>query len=111
MIRPTRAPFRCALHGSTHVVPGATLFDGQTACGSHEAGCEIRYSILGREDRGKAYGGQAPRILSAYLFKLKPIAGLQALTINDNIPTRRIADKCGYEVEPPGDAAVKESQR
>jgi RimJ/RimL family protein N-acetyltransferase len=45
------------------------------------------------------------------LFKLKPIAGLQALTINDNIPTRRIADKCGYEVEPPGDAAVKESQR
>lgn len=63
------------------------------------AGYEVGYGILRRQDRGKGYGTEALRIFSAYLFDLKPIARLQLLTAKSNMPARRIAEKCGYELE------------
>lgn len=63
------------------------------------AGYEVGYGILRRQDRGKGYGTEALRIFSSYLFDLKPIARLYLLTAKRNMPARRIAEKCGYQLE------------
>ena len=63
------------------------------------AGYEVGYLILRREDRGHGYGTEALRIFSAYLFDLKPIPRLELLTVDRNVPARRIAEKCGYKHE------------
>jgi ribosomal-protein-alanine N-acetyltransferase len=62
-------------------------------------GYEVGYALLRREDRGKGYGTEALRLFSAYLFDLKPIPRLQLLTAEGNVAARRIAEKCGYQVE------------
>lgn len=66
---------------------------------SHQAGLEVGYGIFRREDRGKGHATEALRIFSAYLFELKPIPRLQLGTHVDNVPARRVAEKCGYKVE------------
>ncbi|MGD2109787.1 MAG: GNAT family protein [Phycisphaerae bacterium] len=63
------------------------------------AGLEVGYMILRREDRGHGYGTEALRIFSAYLFDLKPVPRLELLTVDQNVPARRIAEKCGYKHE------------
>jgi RimJ/RimL family protein N-acetyltransferase len=65
----------------------------------HEAGYEIGYTILRREDWGKGYAGEALRIFSAYLFALKPIARLHVKMIKGHVASRRVAEKCGYRLE------------
>ena len=64
-----------------------------------EAGYEIGYGLLRRDDRGRGYGTESLRIFSAYMFELKPIPRLQILTAAGNTPSRRIAEKCGYQYE------------
>ena len=66
---------------------------------SYQSGYEVGYSIFRREDRGKGYVTEALRILSAYLFELKPIPRLQLGTHADNVAARRAAEKCGYKLE------------
>ena len=65
----------------------------------YHAGYEVGYLILRREDRGKGYMSEALRIFSAYLFELKPIPRLQITTVKGNAAARRIAEKCGYQLE------------
>lgn len=64
-----------------------------------ETGYEIGYVIFRRADRGKGYLTEALQIFSAYLFDLKPIPRLQILTAKDNVPARRVAEKCGHVLE------------
>jgi RimJ/RimL family protein N-acetyltransferase len=59
----------------------------------------VGYIILRREDRGRGYGTEALRIFSAYLFDAKPTERLQLVTMAGNVPSRRIAEKCGYQLE------------
>jgi RimJ/RimL family protein N-acetyltransferase len=65
----------------------------------YQSGLEVGYTIFRREDRGKGFMSEALRIFSAYLFELKPIRRLQLGTANDNIASRRVAEKCGYRLE------------
>ena len=65
----------------------------------YHAGYEVGYWILRREDRGQGYMSEALRIFSAYLFELKPIPRLQVTTVEGNVASRRIAEKCGYQLE------------
>ena len=65
----------------------------------YHAGYEVGYLILRRQDRGKGYMSEALRIFSAYLFELKPIPRLQITTVQGNAAARRIAEKCGYQLE------------
>jgi len=66
---------------------------------SYQSGHEIGFSIFRRADRGKGYATQALRVFSAYLFALKPIPRLQLGTHVDNAGARRVAEKCGYQLE------------
>lgn len=65
----------------------------------HLSGYEIGYGILKKENRGHGYACEALRILSAYLFELKPVPRLCILTSPANAPSRRISEKCGYKLE------------
>jgi ribosomal-protein-alanine N-acetyltransferase len=64
-----------------------------------QSGYEVGYVIFRREDRGKGYVTEALRIFSAYLFELKPIARLHIATHAGNLAARRVAEKCGYQLE------------
>ena len=66
---------------------------------SYQSGYEVGYTILRREDRGRGYMSEALRILSAYLFELKPVPRLHLTTPVENTPARRVAEKCGYKEE------------
>ena len=60
---------------------------------------EIGYVILRKEDRGCGYGTEALRIVTAYMFELRPIARLEIITDEGNVAARRIAEKCGFQYE------------
>lgn len=64
-----------------------------------ESGYELGYELLRRADRGKGYMTEAVRIFSAYLFELKPVPRLQIITDAENTAARRVAEKCGYQLE------------
>ena len=66
---------------------------------SFQSGYEVGFVVFRQEDRGKGYTTEALRIFSAYLFELKPIPRLQLSTHADNIAARRVAEKCGYQLE------------
>lgn len=65
----------------------------------HEAGYEVGYTIFRGQDRGHGYMTEALRIFSAYLFELKPIARLHVKMLKGAAASRRIAEKCGYQLE------------
>lgn len=65
----------------------------------HWEGYEIGYQIYDPKDRGKGYTAEAVRLFSAYLFALKPIVRLQIGVFKGNIPSRRVAEKCGYVLD------------
>jgi RimJ/RimL family protein N-acetyltransferase len=65
----------------------------------HLSGYEIGYAIFRPQDRGKGIMTAGLRIFSAYLFEAKDIPRLQVVTSTGNVPSRRIAEKCGYKIE------------
>ncbi len=65
----------------------------------HLSGYELGYGILKKQNRGRGYVSEALRILSAYLFELKPIPRIYLLTHSENAPSRRVAEKCGFTLE------------
>ncbi len=62
-------------------------------------GYEVGYRIFKEEDRGKGYTTEALQIFVAYLFELKPINRIEIQLSKDNIPSRRVAEKCGFKYE------------
>ncbi|ERJ13274.1 GNAT family N-acetyltransferase [Haloplasma contractile] len=62
-------------------------------------GYEIGYQIYRKEDRGKGYGSEALNLFVDYLFKAKPIQRLEIEVIVDNIGSRKVAEKCGFQLE------------
>ena len=63
------------------------------------AGYEIGYTIFRSGDRNKGYTTEALRVFSAYLFALKPIPRLQLGMFKGNAASRKVAEKCGYQLE------------
>lgn len=64
-----------------------------------EAGYEVGFAVLRREDDGRGYMTEALRLFSAYLFDIKPMPRLMARTSVNNLGARRVAEKCGYQLE------------
>lgn len=62
-------------------------------------GLEVGYIIFRPDDRGQGYGSEALTLYSNYLFDWLPISRLQVQVEPGNIPSRRIAEKCGYRFE------------
>ena len=65
----------------------------------HHEGFEVGYTLFKRQDRGQGVVSEALRLFSAYLFEWKKTPRLQLLIARGNAPSRRVAEKCGYERE------------
>ena len=66
---------------------------------SYQAGYEVGFGIHKRDNRSKGFMTEALQIFSAYLFEMKDIPRLQLGTVVDNLPARKVAEKCGYKLE------------
>lgn len=51
---------------------------------------------LAPEHRGKGYGGEAQKLLAAYLFSTYPIMRVEASTDIENIPEQKALEKAGF---------------
>jgi len=61
---------------------------------------QIGYRMLSETARGKGYMTEALNLFSVYLFETIPlITRLSLLTAEDNIPSRKLAEKCGFVQE------------
>lgn len=59
----------------------------------------VAYNIgisLVPEHRGKGYGGEAQKLLAAYLFATYPIMRVEASTDIENIPEQKALEKAGF---------------
>ncbi|MGH4120348.1 GNAT family N-acetyltransferase [Clostridium sp.] len=71
------------------------FFKGVKGFEGYEIGCQIHK----QKNRGKGYATEALRLFSAYIFELKPINRLGIRLFSGNVPSRIIAEKCGYVYE------------
>jgi len=60
---------------------------------------ELSYQLYGPEHAGQGYTTEAVRLMVDYLFASKKINRLSLVIVPDNAPSRRIADKCGFQLE------------
>lgn len=63
----------------------------------YAVGYEVGYGLFRAADRGHGYMSEALRLFAAYLFELKPIPELHVGVTVGNAPSRRVAEKCGFQ--------------
>ena len=66
---------------------------------SYQSGYEIGYRLFKNEYFNKGYMTEALKLFISYLFKLKPINRLQINIMQENIASRKVVEKCGFEYE------------
>jgi [ribosomal protein S5]-alanine N-acetyltransferase len=60
---------------------------------------ELSYQLYGAEYGGKGVMTEAVNLMTRYLFETKRINRIRLVIHPDNAPSRRIAEKCGYQHE------------
>ena len=60
---------------------------------------ELSYQLYGPEHAGQGYATEAVRLLVDYLFGAKKVNRLSLVIVPENAASRRIADKCGFQLE------------
>ena len=60
---------------------------------------ELSYQLYGAEHTGKGYTTEAVRLLVDYLFAAKKVNRISLVIVPENAPSRRIAEKCGFQLE------------
>ena len=66
---------------------------------SYFDGLELGYIMLDPAARGKGYMTEAVSLIVRYLFRVFKINRLQILATPENIPSWRVAEKCGFTYE------------
>lgn len=59
----------------------------------------IGYRIVDSSARGKGYGYEMVDLFVKYLFNTKPISRISLYTAENNMPSRKLAEKCGFTQE------------
>jgi RimJ/RimL family protein N-acetyltransferase len=60
---------------------------------------ELSYQLYGQEHAGQGYTTEAVRLLVDYLFAAKKVNRISLVIVPENAPSRRIAEKCGFQLE------------
>jgi RimJ/RimL family protein N-acetyltransferase len=60
---------------------------------------ELSYQVYESEQRGKGVATEAVNLLVRYLFEAKQINRIRLVIHPDNLPSRRLAEKCGFKHE------------
>nr|HET6904650.1 GNAT family protein [Ktedonobacteraceae bacterium] len=103
-----------ARHGTLLIVTNSpsdtvvgTVSYHQTGYGPNEASRVYNIGIsLVATQRGKGYGTEAQRLLTAYLFSTYPVMRVEASTDIENIPEQRALEKAGFT----RDGVMRQSQ-
>ena len=62
-------------------------------------GYEISYQLFGSDHAGRGYTTEAVNLLTRYLFGLKRVNRMQLNIHPENVPSKRVAEKCGFTFE------------
>lgn len=65
----------------------------------YQSGYEIGYELFDQNFSGKGYMSEALLLFCAYMFSLRPINRVQVNVMEGNIPSQRVAEKCGFTYE------------
>jgi Acetyltransferase (GNAT) family. len=65
----------------------------------YQSGYEVGYELFDLKHSGKGYMTEALRLFCAYMFAVWPINRLQVNVMSENIPSMRVAEKCGFTYE------------
>jgi RimJ/RimL family protein N-acetyltransferase len=65
----------------------------------HPDAIQIGYHTFDPGRRGRGYVSEALELLVAHLFATTKVTRLQGLVIPGNVPSRRVAEKCGFQSE------------
>jgi len=57
----------------------------------------VAYQLISLQVRGQGVGTQALRLLQSYVLRQTPLQKLVIITSHDNLASRRIALKCGFQ--------------
>lgn len=60
---------------------------------------ELSYQLYSTDHAGKGYTTEATRLLVDYLFSAKKVNRLSLVIVPENTASRRIAEKCGFQLE------------
>jgi [ribosomal protein S5]-alanine N-acetyltransferase len=60
---------------------------------------ELSYQLYGTEHASQGYTTEAVRLLIDYLFGAKKVNRISLVIVPENAPSRRIAEKCGFQHE------------
>src|SRR4029453_12574330 len=60
---------------------------------------ELSYQLYAQEHAGQGYTSEAVRLLVDYLFGAKKVNRISLVIVPENAPSRRIAEKCGFQLE------------
>jgi [ribosomal protein S5]-alanine N-acetyltransferase len=60
---------------------------------------ELSYQLYGPEHAGQGYTTEAVRLLVDYLFSAKKVNRLALVIVPENTASKRIAEKCGFQLE------------
>lgn len=60
---------------------------------------EIAYQIYSLEHRGKGVATEALKLMTGYLFDIKKTNRIRLIIHPENIASKKVASKCGYQPE------------
>ena len=60
---------------------------------------ELSYQLYGTEHAGHGYTTEAVRLLVDYLFAAKKVNRISLVIVPENTASRRVAEKCGFQLE------------
>jgi RimJ/RimL family protein N-acetyltransferase len=60
---------------------------------------ELSYQLYSQEHAGQEYTTEAVRLLVDYLFAAKKVYRISLVIVPENAPSRRVAEKCGVQLE------------
>lgn len=65
----------------------------------YQSGYEVGYELFDNHFQGHGYMSEALLLFCAYMFSIRPINRIQVNTMEGNIASARVAEKCGFTYE------------
>ncbi len=65
----------------------------------YQSGYEVGYELFDTRFSGKGYMSEALLLFSAYMFSIRPINRIQVNTMEGNLGSSKVAEKCGFTYE------------
>lgn len=65
----------------------------------YQSGYEVGYELFDSSFSGKGYMSEALLLFCAYMFSIRPINRIQVNTMEGNIASAKVAEKCGFTYE------------